>query len=446
MIALIDEFVEVQLDNTGYFYTTCIFFGASVLMIGEWKREVRVLLARLWDILILCGCYYPLAFLLYSVVPGMWYQMVSELILFAVYGQLMGKRARMEQLVQQVSFFACFILLLRVSETISFFADQVGFNYFFVLSGANVVMLFSLTAVALYLRHFHTDRAQLLPGLYPVLIIAMCAVAVATQLYDMMRVSPSTISDTSTRIYYLLLGLSFLALILMGYYLYYAIGQEHSDKLQLLVGKRKAELDEENAIVMQKTYEALREMRHELKNHMAYMNTLLDAGDYDGLRAYFQSYQANAAEAIHYVHCGNPIVDAVVNNCISRAKLYDIKVEPVLAVPAQLPYEDGKLCSLLANLVDNAIEATAESGAAVKKIYFSIRPQQDYYLIRVQNPVDTKNISVRRRLTLQTTKQTPELHGYGTRIIRRIAEEYDGTATFSIKDGTFIADVMLANR
>lgn len=91
------------------------------------------------------------------------------------------------------------------------------------------------------------------------------------------------------------------------------------------------------------------------------------------------------------------------------------------------------------------MEAAADSEAAQKVITLSIRPQMDYYMIRVENPVDTRKVTPRRRLTLQTTKDTPELHGYGTRIIRRIAETYGGTVKFSIQDETFIADVMLQN-
>ena len=75
----------------------------------------------------------------------------------------------------------------------------------------------------------------------------------------------------------------------------------------------------------------------------------------------------------------------------------------------------------------------------------SIRPQMDYYMIRVENPVDTRKITPKRRLMLKTTKENPELHGYGTKIIRRIAESYGGTAKFSIEGEKFIADVMLQN-
>lgn len=43
-----------------------------------------------------------------------------------------------------------------------------------------------------------------------------------------------------------------------------------------------------------------------------------------------------------------------------------------------------------------------------------------------------------------TTKKDPEGHGYGTSIVRAVAEKYDGAADFSYYDGEFVARVMLA--
>ena len=43
---------------------------------------------------------------------------------------------------------------------------------------------------------------------------------------------------------------------------------------------------------------------------------------------------------------------------------------------------------------------------------------------------------------LVSSKHEPG-HGHGTRIVRQIAEKYDGVAEFACADGTFEANVML---
>ncbi|MCD7760704.1 MAG: ATP-binding protein, partial [Clostridiales bacterium] len=96
----------------------------------------------------------------------------------------------------------------------------------------------------------------------------------------------------------------------------------------------------------------------------------------------------------------------------------------------------------LSNLLDNAIEAAAQSGTESPTVRVLIRPQQDYLFLRVTNPVRT-DLPPRRVLSLHTTKGDQKLHGYGTKIIRNVAERYQGSVKFDLRDGIFLADVML---
>lgn len=444
MFSFISDFVVIRTYGMGYLLTAVIYLLSCVLLFRDWKTLPQCLGKMMRDWTLLLGAWVVLCSILYMIVPSTWFGLVVQFVLLMLYGQLMGRANAAERFVQQVTFFTCFILVLRISEGIGNFTDKLGWKYKGV-SMTDVVMLVFMLGVVWYLRRFRTDDMQMLPRLYPLLITAICALAVSTQLYSMIKVNPAELEDTAVRGYNLYLGASFLAIILLGYYLYYAIGREHTEKIMLLAQQRRQKLDEENMIAAQQTYEALREVRHEIKNHTAYMKTLLEAGDYPALNRYFESYQARTSELVHYVSSGNPTVDAVVINYISRTKLYDIQLKTILAVPEQLPYQEADLCSLLSNLLDNAIEAGAASDAQPKVVALSIRPQMDYYMIRVENPVDTRKITPKRRLMLKTTKENPELHGYGTKIIRRIAESYGGTAKFSIEGEKFIADVMLQN-
>ena len=44
---------------------------------------------------------------------------------------------------------------------------------------------------------------------------------------------------------------------------------------------------------------------------------------------------------------------------------------------------------------------------------------------------------------MKTTKSNPSYHGYGIRLIRQIAEKYNGAADFSATKESFICRVML---
>lgn len=62
--------------------------------------------------------------------------------------------------------------------------------------------------------------------------------------------------------------------------------------------------------------------------------------------------------------------------------------------------------------------------------------------MRVANPFGG-SLPDAERLRLISTKRDGQLHGYGTAIIRRIAEQYNGVSRFRIENGRFVADVML---
>lgn len=69
--------------------------------------------------------------------------------------------------------------------------------------------------------------------------------------------------------------------------------------------------------------------------------------------------------------------------------------------------------------------------------------QRDYLFIHIENPFEP-SASGERRLTLKTTKSDQAAHGYGTKIIRRIAEKYNGCVEYHIQGDIFVSDVMLA--
>ena len=130
------------------------------------------------------------------------------------------------------------------------------------------------------------------------------------------------------------------------------------------------------------------------------------------------------------------------NHSIKQAQSHGIIVETQIVVPKELPYRETALCSLLSNLMDNAIEGTANTDNEEPIINVRIWPQQDYLFMRISNPIDN-TISVGKRLSLETTKKNQQLHGYGTKIIRGIVEQYQGSVKFDVKDNHFIVEMML---
>ncbi len=189
--------------------------------------------------------------------------------------------------------------------------------------------------------------------------------------------------------------------------------------------------------------ESLRILRHEVKNQYAYIKMLLEQKDYERAEEFFGEMSMRANPTFLHVNSGNALVDDIVNLELSRATAAGVDVDSRIAVPPELPFEEIDLASVLMNLLDNAIEACAQVPPAEKTIRLALVADGGSLLISVSNPAAQAPRAAERG-DLLTTKKDSSLHGYGTGIIKKIAEKYDGVADFSFADGVFTAKVMLA--
>lgn len=134
---------------------------------------------------------------------------------------------------------------------------------------------------------------------------------------------------------------------------------------------------------------------------------------------------------------------AVGNQNVAVAKLEGVHLEVRATVPAKLSVEDSDLFALLNNLLSNAIESSVAAGVPSPAIRLELHQKREYLFVYMENPIDP-SADAKDRLRLRTTKENRELHGYGTKVIRRIAENYNGYVQYDIQDKTFISDLMLA--
>ncbi len=114
-------------------------------------------------------------------------------------------------------------------------------------------------------------------------------------------------------------------------------------------------------------------------------------------------------------------------------------------VPPVLPFPDEDIFAIVTNLLDNAADECRrllKKNSPKVKVRLEIYPHQSYLFIKCSNSTDRTELS-RMKGGLRTTKKDEQLHGYGTRIITKLAEKHNGCADFSLSEGTFVAQVML---
>ena len=236
-----------------------------------------------------------------------------------------------------------------------------------------------------------------------------------------------------------------LMVVISVIYAMYNMCREQDEILVLQAEHQRLISEQEVAGMVAANIDDLRCLRHELKNQYAYMSILLREKRYGELEEYFAQMTEDLPPLLGLVNSGNRSIDTVLNMEMAKAKQLFIPVEYRVIAPAVLPFSADDICAILANLMDNAIEECARlrsRGREDVSIRLSIRPHGSYLYIVCRNSTDRQNLE-RWHDALRTTKTDDRLHGYGTRIIMKLAKKYNGTADYSLKDGSFVAKVML---
>lgn len=190
---------------------------------------------------------------------------------------------------------------------------------------------------------------------------------------------------------------------------------------------------------VQRLYRDMRETRHEMKNQFHYIRELLDRQCYEELSAYIGEQEHDLLPAFQADDCGNSLVNAILWSKREQAEQAGIDFQVQAVLPPDLPVKGHHLCSLLVNLLNNAIEACAN--VPEPSIELTLRIQQGYLYICVTNSICGDVLA--ENPDLRTTKRDVLDHGYGIKNIRTVAQLYGGMSDFTVENGRFVATVML---
>lgn len=295
--------------------------------------------------------------------------------------------------------------------------------------------------LALYLRHFNFGKFGAVPRIGYFLVLTgdvSIFVLTAVELPWM---------KTDYRIVITLLAgvLCVFVIVLVSVFAIYTMCKEQSAIITLQAERHRLLGERELVRVTQINLEDLRCIRHDLKNQYAYMRLLLQGKKYEELEDYFEKMAEDIPVPPAYIDCGNQVIDNILSMELAKAKHAGIKVEHQVIVPPELPFADDDLCSLLVNLMDNAIEECKrlrENGTEDVQLQINIHPHGSYLYIVCRNSTDKETLSYANN-ALKTTKGDSTLHGYGTRIVEKLAQRHNGNVAYSLKDGKFVAKVIM---
>ena len=186
----------------------------------------------------------------------------------------------------------------------------------------------------------------------------------------------------------------------------------------------------------------MRMLRHDMKGHITVLNGLYEAGKTEELGAYLKELGTAFAETQAVTITGNEIADAILSEKMALAGSAGLQLSVDGSLQG-LSISAVTLCTVLSDLLDNAIEA-AEQTEGERCITLTARRTGSFYYIRICNPcVHAVDVSA----NLVTSKSDSRHHGLGLKSVRNVLEKCGGTLELSCKEAAagwlFTAEVIL---
>ena len=210
-----------------------------------------------------------------------------------------------------------------------------------------------------------------------------------------------------------------------------------------------ADLERKNLQLQKNYYEELeqnqkqiRKFRHDMNNHLSVVGYLLQKGELQKARDYFDKISVYMQTA-NRKFCENSVVNAVLNakyNLMTDAKIdgfFHISIDKLLFI------DDVSLCTLFANTLDNAIEACQKIEAPDRrKLELKCRyTENGYFSLELINS-KINEIVVQKNQYI-SDKEDKSAHGIGISSIRDIVEKYEGTLDISYDDTSFKVVILI---
>ena len=204
--------------------------------------------------------------------------------------------------------------------------------------------------------------------------------------------------------------------------------QEQENILRLQVHNMTARVDELAA-----ADERFRQERHNLRHKMRIISNLVEKEQYEELRTLMPQYDEALRETQIKRYCKSVIIDAVISTYLQNAESKGIGVDFGFDFPDPIPVDATELATVLANAMENAINACEKMAAGEEKWIEVKVLSTPSFMIKVSNSFrgeiefDDAGIPINHN----------EDHGFGTRSIVAFCDKNNAYYQFLAQDNVF---------
>lgn len=160
-------------------------------------------------------------------------------------------------------------------------------------------------------------------------------------------------------------------------------------------------------------------LRHEFRHQLTAMDCLCQKDDMEGIHQLLTRMMQEQADQTPVFFTKNHTINTILQDAAARAKQLNLSFRASVFTPEELPIPDQDLCTLLLNMLDNALEGAAKvSPEHSRHLHIQIKMVNQYLAVKCENSFDgiwKKD----KDGNLLTTKEDTLSHGFGCHRMRK---------------------------
>lgn len=239
-----------------------------------------------------------------------------------------------------------------------------------------------------------------------------------------------------------LIIISFL-LILSNLCLVLSIRKSILDNKMIAEGKlikEKMNMQYTNYINMQKDYMKVRQLHHDIKNHIACIKGVTQSNN--DATNYISSIENELDRYDNSFDTGNMILDIILNEKSKICKDGNIKLQIDINNFNICSFIDTiDICSIFSNILDNSIEACKKITGSEKAIILRGTIVNDFFVIIIENTKQNK-VNIKNN-NIKTDKKDTYLHGLGIKSVKDSVHKYGGEVVIDHSENKFIMKIFI---
>ncbi len=232
----------------------------------------------------------------------------------------------------------------------------------------------------------------------------------------------------------------FFTLLCLLCVLFYYIVSDMMEKAAMEEKNRMLEIQESFYQAQMRYIDESAKARHDFKHVIATLDELSAKGDFDAVREYINQFRSLQPERETTSFCLNMPVNAILNYYAHLAEKMNTALELEVDIPREMGITDVELCSIIGNIMENAILACGDVPEEERFIDMAIRIKNRANLVIVCTNSFNGTPRTKNGAYLSTRSGGS---GLGLKSILSITLKYGGMARFYHEGKEFFSDVMI---